>query len=469
MWSGRREVYAFASLQEFLTNYHPWNPINLAGCVGPGTHFVNHLAPVQVLPWDGFEATCRKLIAAVPNGGPVKIAVPKGTTVPLGSERNVQDELNGRLVRPLVEACSANGPAFMLQGVRGSLKCLNGSPDDLFVDAECKEVLVPIEYKTSRALNVPSGDLVATYASATARSGAKEAVHQMAGYLAEVTYGALITDRQLFCFRREGSTLHISAAVPVTGDPHCPPAPSPGRVGSDATRGAEQAAADAAEQRLSQKGHGPAAPSAVGALFCLATLAGQQRSMRQASDAASGGGRGSRSASPGGAARRPSVGGAAVPLQGLAAALTPTPLAAVSEGSFESSDVFGPGFMYKQFLAEGRTGRVLTGVIGGQPAAVKVADLYKQPEARAEMQIEVEIYRRLRSLQGVHIPRLLAYGYIDGWQYFVATSLERPSLESNETWPEDEAATIMSAIRALDKVRRDGLWAAVCGDGCMHI
>ncbi|KXZ53566.1 hypothetical protein GPECTOR_6g483 [Gonium pectorale] len=105
------------------------------------------------------------------------------------------------------------------------------------------------------------------------------------------------------------------------------------------------------------------------------------------------------------------------------------------------------------------------GVIGGQPAAVTVVDLFKERGMKAEMQIEVEIYRRLRSLQGVYIPHLLAHGYIDGWQYFLATSLECPSLESNEAWPEDAAATTMSAIRALDKVHQLGV---LHGDVSLH-
>ncbi len=29
------------------------------------------------------------------------------------------------------------------------------------------------------------------------------------------------------------------------------------------------------------------------------------------------------------------------------------------------------------------------------------------------------MYQLLQPLQGVYVPHLLAYGYVDGWQYFV--------------------------------------------------
>ena len=41
---------------------------------------------------------------------------------------------------------------------------------------------------------------------------------------------------------------------------------------------------------------------------------------------------------------------------------------------------------------------------------VKIADIFKHPELELELTHEGDVYERLRALQGVVIPRLVAYG-----------------------------------------------------------
>ena len=48
---------------------------------------------------------------------------------------------------------------------------------------------------------------------------------------------------------------------------------------------------------------------------------------------------------------------------------------------------------------------------------------------QADAQLEVAAYRRMHSLQGVHVPRLKAHGYtLGGRTYFVATELIQVSM-----------------------------------------
>ncbi len=110
------------------------------------------------------------------------------------------------------------------------------------------------------------------------------------------------------------------------------------------------------------------------------------------------------------------------------------------------------------------------------------------------------MYQLLQPLQGVYVPHLLAYGFLDGWQYFVvggarshlvhriaaahaetlqdcsckrsftaalacpltlfclltlgaqATSLEGPPLSKEEGWAMSDADTCEAALAALDAV-----------------
>lgn len=56
------------------------------------------------------------------------------------------------------------------------------------------------------------------------------------------------------------------------------------------------------------------------------------------------------------------------------------------------------------------TRMVRRGVLGEQTAIFKLWDVLEGPEVAAEMQTELQVYERLRSLQGCCVPKLLAAG-----------------------------------------------------------
>lgn len=286
----------------------------------------------------------------------------------------------------------------------------------------------------------------------------------------------LLTDQQLFCVRREGSTLLCSPSIPV--------APV-----------AEQQQDKAEDGR-----NGTASLTAVGALYCIAKMSepwwAQLQHQRQLPQPQPQGGR----IIPG--TPKDAAAAAAAPLHS-----TPPP-SATAESELTSSQLFQgcnlgppvPGETVPRCLGDSRWGVVLQGSLGGWPAAVKLVDLWQRREGKARgpegatggvhssalrrhspgarvllggwqlggvvsiyvlflsmlsvkflgryiqtpvllpladrivcdsyrpapwpalslnVQREVRMYHKLQPLQGLHVPRLLGYGYCDGWQYFV--------------------------------------------------
>ena len=78
-----------------------------------------------------------------------------------------------------------------------------------------------------------------------------------------------------------------------------------------------------------------------------------------------------------------------------------------------------------EYLGQGRNTRVCRGTVNGRAAAVKMVDLWQHPDMKQALQHEVQMYNQMTSIQGVHVPYFLAYGYIRGTgSYFIATSFE---------------------------------------------
>ncbi|KAG2444684.1 hypothetical protein HXX76_001428 [Chlamydomonas incerta] len=120
-------------------------------------------------------------------------------------------------------------------------------------------------------------------------------------------------------------------------------------------------------------------------------------------------------------------------------------------------------------LSDSIWGVVLQGELGGVPAAVKLADLWQDEDGRAKQAFkhEAAMYQEhLAPLQGRYVPRLLAFGTCDGWQFFLATSLEGPPLSSEEAWAAEASGSSSSstqedisaaALAALDEVHGVGV------------
>eukprot|EP00198_Chlamydomonas_reinhardtii_P011634 XP_001700971.1 predicted protein [Chlamydomonas reinhardtii] len=296
----------------------------------------------------------------------------------VGCEAELQDQLLWCFLNPLQIAASKSFVCGRMRRDVEGLPANSGRPDFLLLSGDRNTVLVAVEVKTSAALWVPPGrSLPDVYAEAGKNSKIVKAVHQLYSYLDRVPYGVLLTDKQLFCMRREHDELLCSPSIPLT---------------------AEQGEAAAG-------GFGAGSLTAAAALYCT---------------------------------------------------LRPDPQV--------------PGHTPRR-LAESSSAVVLQGELGGRAAAVKMVDLWQGSEGKKLLQHEARMYQALQPLQGSYVPRLLGYGSCDGWQFFVATSLEGPSLNLEDGWALGEAATRAGALAALDAVG-DGQadWAGAassCSRSCL--
>ncbi|KAI9241658.1 MAG: kinase-like domain-containing protein [Podila humilis] len=85
-------------------------------------------------------------------------------------------------------------------------------------------------------------------------------------------------------------------------------------------------------------------------------------------------------------------------------------------------------FEIQELLGEGRTGRVFRAMWQGEPVALKICDLYKNPEYEDEILTEVAAYKALEALQGVCIPRFKTAGY-DGGIFAIAMEVAGSPME----------------------------------------
>ncbi|PNH06700.1 putative serine/threonine-protein kinase [Tetrabaena socialis] len=254
----------------------------------------------------------------------------------------------------------------------------NNSPN---FDGTTLQLLVPIELKYSSVFYLPDGDLVAAYNISPPNSHLRSAVNQAYDYTRFTDFGILMTDKQLFCIKREGHKCLISTGISLFEE---------------------------------------ASPlTAAAAMYCMLLL--------------------SEAAFRGKQQHRDDV--------------------CTSERSYQFDELFegcGAGGDFPRILGSGNF-QVLEGRVAGRAAAVKLADLSKQPHAEALFRHEAEVYQRLAALQGVCVPRLLAYGHLDGGQYFLATSLEGASLDSKQGRAMPYEAVVRSTMHALDQIHEHGV------------
>jgi len=85
-------------------------------------------------------------------------------------------------------------------------------------------------------------------------------------------------------------------------------------------------------------------------------------------------------------------------------------------------------FKIEEVLGEGRTGRVFRATWQGEPVALKVCDLYKDPNYEDDMLTEVATYKTLDDLQGVCVPRFKIAGY-DGGMFAIAIEIAGSPME----------------------------------------
>ncbi|KAG2489304.1 hypothetical protein HYH03_012136 [Edaphochlamys debaryana] len=478
---GRSKYLSFGSFQQFLSDYEPPR-LELLPIASAQTTGVKDW-PSAVVLWDTFYSECQAVLSGVPDGGPVTVKVPGGPAT-VGNEADFHRKFDHRVLTPLEEALDQALPlsdqVFEFGSATAATKGLgtnkSARPDFVlkFDAVNTEALLVAIELKTSAVLCVPHGsNLPDAYAAAAASgsgSNIVSCVGQLFSYLDGVPFGVLATDQQLFCMRREGTVLHCSPSIPLSGYVHCPAPRGPGRPSAAELRAAASASSAARVQFEAAGGRRADVLTAVAALYCMARMSQQWWASQQPT-----GGEGQ--GNSGGSDNRPRrdflqmlaffamsiFKGAQHP----AAAAAPTPVLRLptdAESECTSRQLF-PGRSFDPRAPGGTPplvgtaclGIVAEGAVGGRSAAVKLVDLWQGPEGKEAILREVRIYQLLKPLQGVYVPHLLGYGFCDGWQYFLATSLEGPNLDSEEGWTVDEEATCAAAFTALDAVHRCGV------------
>ncbi|KAG2485642.1 hypothetical protein HYH03_015614 [Edaphochlamys debaryana] len=451
----------FASASDFLSTYDP-HQLELLPCSSSQTMDVKCTGPSVVAPWHTFDKECRAMLRMLQDGGPVAVVVPEASAA-------------SALAR-------LDGSFKATRGANGVTKGMWTNKADFVLESRInKELLVAIEVKTSAVICVPQDStLPAAYAGADSDSNIVKCVAQLFSYLDVVPYGVLVTDQQLFCMRREVTALLCSPSIPLAGYVHCPAERGRGHPSSAKLLAAACAAAAAGEQLEAAGGRSADSLTAMAALYCMAKMA-QQWWARQPPQQPPGGAGQPGSSGDNGAdtsRARPPESSLHLTLascgirtsegaQHSAASAAPAPvlrLPAGAESECTSRQLF-PGRSFDPRVPDGMPpslgnaclGVVLQGAVGGRAAAVKLVDLWQGPEGKEALQREVRIYQVLQPLQGVFVPHLLGYGFCDGWQYFLASSLEGPTLSSEEGWALGEEATCAAAFAALDAVHRCGV------------
>ncbi|KAG2485828.1 hypothetical protein HYH03_015411 [Edaphochlamys debaryana] len=395
--------------------------------------------PSAVTDWLTFDKECRALLRALEDGGAVVVQAP-AREFRVGDEDSLHRQILQQIFWPLEQALSGSDGFF--EDASASQVLGSARPDSVLQSHINQELLVAIEVKTSAVLCVPQDNSLPAmyYAAADSDSNVVKCVAQMYSYLDVVPYGVLVTDQQLICMLRESTVLLCGPSIPLAaGNVQC-------RPGSAAEPQAAACAAGAAREQLEAMGGGRSGDSepltAVAALYCMAKMSQQWWTRRPPPQQPAGG-------------------------AGLAAAPTPAlRLPTDAESECTRGQLF-PGRSFDPRVPDGMPphlgkaclGVVLQGAVGGRAAAVKLVDLWQGPEGKEALLHEVRMYQALRPLQGVYVPHLLGYGTCDGWQYFLATSLEGPTLDSHEGWAPDpdEEATCAAAFAALDAVHRCGV------------
>ncbi|CAG8605440.1 16367_t:CDS:1 [Funneliformis mosseae] len=106
-------------------------------------------------------------------------------------------------------------------------------------------------------------------------------------------------------------------------------------------------------------------------------------------------------------------------------------------------------FKYKSILGQGRSGKTLLCEFCGNTIALKCADLSKTPHVLKEMQQEVNIYKILSDIQGIHIPNLLCYGFYGGMYYAIGMTLVGSALNNYKHITERQRVMGLLALKAI--------------------
>lgn len=267
-----------------------------------------------------------------------------------------------------------------------------GEPDRIFYKTHTtrtrqheKETIIAIEIKTRWVLDNP-GNLIETFRR---KGAAFKPFLQLFQYLAKVKYGVLTTYCKTWFVKVETTTqqhktMYISPALEHTTT-------------------------------------NPSILRCYAAIIDLALIGQQSQGSRGGSEASGGGYDYGDGGSSGGGGSSSSKGGSSTSKRRSTSSPDPVRSSQLQKRQVRSSSkiqstraskkIDFQEFELLQILGVGTTGRVLEANWRGQQVAVKCSDLSKRPKAERDLLNEVAIYRKLGSLQGLYLPRLLGSGY----------------------------------------------------------
>ena len=108
-----------------------------------------------------------------------------------------------------------------------------------------------------------------------------------------------------------------------------------------------------------------------------------------------------------------------------------------------------------QILGTARSGTVFRAVLNRKMVALKLCDLWQNPQIEAKLTNEVCVYNSLRSLQGIFIPKLRAAGYTAAGFFIIATDIARMPIEDAGFLSAQACQVIQQAIHHQDFIHGD--------------
>ncbi|CAL8469824.1 g9366 [Coccomyxa elongata] len=305
---------------------------------------------------------------------------------------------------------------------------LKGAPDwaaNGYGAGSHPQLLLAIETKTAYSMPVPEGTSTASmYADKLAGPFIKDAVHQMFGYMHanSLRYGVLVTGEVYAFLERQGSGVRVAD---VRGQPSPADTVTPQMAFYYMLH---KAAQDPGQLVMPRSAPEPQAPRTISSIVTSGLGAAVSRLLQPLRVL-------------------PAIFSKAAGQQGRQQ-LAPDSMSK-DVWTWEELNLTG-------WIAQGRTGSVFEGCIGGSPVAVKVCDYGHRSEALKEVQRECEMLDYLREEQGQAVLPKVTQGYIAGSTcYFVAMELLGESLE--EAPSTEHAALGEAALAALDRVHARGV------------